>query len=120
MTWWEILLILIAAGAVILATASFCYKVGFDEAERAYRTKEELRNKPEPRCTGYRAFEVKNGKATFTYTTFTDCGGLRSSACLDGRCTLHCREMCKCGAIDSVIEKALNTIEHPKKPKGVR
>lgn len=51
---------------------------------------------PEPTCTGYRAFEMKNGRKTKTYATFTDCRGLRSPVCLDGRCSLHCREMCRC------------------------
>lgn len=51
----------------------------------------------EPTCTGYRSHVVhSNGKVSNRYHTMTDCEALRSPTCMDGRCTLHCSELCAC------------------------
>ena len=53
----------------------------------------------EPTCTGYRALVIdEKGKPGRQYSTMNDCRGLRSPTCMDGRCTMHCRESCKCDA----------------------
>ena len=54
----------------------------------------------EPRCTGYRAYvlDEKTGRSSKTYFMHDDCKSLRSPTCMDGRCTLHCRDMCRCDA----------------------
>ena len=31
-------------------------------------------------------------------TILHDCGALRSHVCLDGRCSFHCNQMCKCAS----------------------
>lgn len=48
---------------------------------------------PEPEektCTGYR-----HGRGAVNVMK-KDCYALRSHVCLDGRCTYHCSQMCKC------------------------
>ena len=57
------------------------------------------RRPKEPTCTGYRAIHLdEKGKPTRFYTSFSDCKATRSPTCMDGRCTMHCRESCKCDA----------------------
>lgn len=79
---------------LVAAAGSVAFVIGRISARRA------LPAALEPRCTGYRALvlDQKTNKPSKTYVTFDDCKGLRSPTCMDGRCTLHCREMCKCDA----------------------
>ena len=54
----------------------------------------------EPTCTGYRAFvRLADGKWSTEYFSKDDCAALRSPTCMDGRCTLHCRESCRCESL---------------------
>lgn len=46
-----------------------------------------------PQCSGYR---FGHGAVNIMRD---DCTALRSPLCEDGRCTYHCRQMCKCQEI---------------------
>lgn len=73
------------------------YTVGRAKArEYAREVREEIENK-EPRCTGYNEAGTRDAKGRFKASKIrTDCKGLRSTGCVDGRCSFHCAHTCKC------------------------
>ena len=66
---------------LVAAAGSIAFVIGRISTRR--------RMAPEPRCTGYRDYLAR---------IQTDCRSLRSPTCMDGRCTFHCHELCKCDA----------------------
>ena len=79
-------------GVAIPIALSLAYRIGRGR-------KPVVRDAKEPTCTGAVA-SARDDRGRFVNAgTFVECPALRSVVCSDGRCSYHCKQMCKCEAV---------------------